>query len=145
MWTLTTTGSGKAATPADLRPTLSAVAPATRASLPPLAPQTWTTTGPLVHPTADERHPIVAVKDPSVVFHDGRWHIFATTAASKGWGMAYFNFARLGQGGGGQALLPRQQSHLRRLQLRAAGLLFPAAEEMVSDLPVAAAALLDHR
>ena len=60
----------------------------------PLAPRAWTTTGPLVYPTADERHPIVAVKDPSVVFHDGRWHIFATTAATTGaWAMAYFNFA----------------------------------------------------
>ena len=58
-----------------------------------LAPLAWTTTGPLVHPTADESHPIVAVKDPSVVFHDGSWHIFATTAGSKGWAMAYFNFA----------------------------------------------------
>ncbi|MEO5912777.1 MAG: hypothetical protein ABIS50_00980, partial [Luteolibacter sp.] len=50
-------------------------------------PLSWTTSGPLVHPTANEAHPIVAVKDPSVVFHEGRWHIFATTAGSKGWGM----------------------------------------------------------
>ena len=57
-----------------------------------LAPLSWITTGPLVHPTPDERHPIVAVKDPSVVFHDGRWHIFATTASSNGWRMAYLNF-----------------------------------------------------
>ncbi len=75
-------------------PPLSAAAPATRASLPPLAPRSWITTGPLVYPTADERHPIVAVKDPSVVFHEDRWHIFATTAATTGaWAMAYFNFA----------------------------------------------------
>ena len=73
-------------------PTPSTVAPAPRASLPPLAPRTWTTTGPLVYPTADTNHPIVAVKDPSVVFHNGRWHIFATTAGSKGWGMAHFSF-----------------------------------------------------
>jgi len=58
-----------------------------------LAPKGWVTTGPLVHPTADERHPIVAVKDPSVVFHDNRWHIFATTAGSNGWGMAHFSFS----------------------------------------------------
>lgn len=60
----------------------------------PLSPRSWTTTGPLVHPTADEGHPVVAVKDPSVVFHDDRYHIFATTAATTGaWAMAYFNFA----------------------------------------------------
>lgn len=68
-------------------PTLSAVA------LTQLAPQNWITSGPLIHPTSDANHPIVAVKDPSVVFHDGRWHVFATTAGSKGWSMAYFNFA----------------------------------------------------
>lgn len=71
---------------------LLALVPALRAVDP--APRSWITTGPLVHPTADERHPIVAVKDPSVVFHNGRWHIFATTAATTGaWAMAYFNFA----------------------------------------------------
>ena len=37
------------------------------------------------------------MKDPSVVFHDRRWLIFATTASSKGWGMAYFNPARAPQ------------------------------------------------
>lgn len=74
-----------------LVPTLATAAAPASASL---APLSWTTTGPLVHPTADARHPIVAVKDPSVVFHDGRWHIFATTAATTGaWAMAYFNFA----------------------------------------------------
>lgn len=59
-----------------------------------LAPRGWTSTDALVFPTADASHPIVAVKDPTVVHHDGRWHIFATTAATTGaWGMAYFSFA----------------------------------------------------
>jgi hypothetical protein len=59
-----------------------------------LAPRTWVSTDPLVLPTADAQHPIVSVKDPSVVHHDGRWHIFATTAATNGtWSMAYFNFS----------------------------------------------------
>jgi len=59
-----------------------------------LAPRQWVSSGPLVLPTANAQHPIVAVKDPSVVYHDGRWHIFATTAATNGaWSMAYFNFA----------------------------------------------------
>ncbi|MEO7097890.1 MAG: hypothetical protein ABI162_00915, partial [Luteolibacter sp.] len=64
-----------------------AVASTASSALASLAPKGWVTTGPLVHPTANEAHPIVAVKDPSVVFHEGRWHIFATTAGSKGWGM----------------------------------------------------------
>lgn len=70
-----------------------AASPATATSAA-LAPLSWTSSGPLVFPTPDATHPIVAVKDPTVVQHDGRWHIFATTAATNGaWGMAYFNFA----------------------------------------------------
>lgn len=58
-----------------------------------LAPRTWISTGPLVLPTANAQHPIVSVKDPTVVYHDGRWHIFATTAdRNNQWRMAYFNF-----------------------------------------------------
>ncbi|PTY04273.1 hypothetical protein DB347_20475 [Opitutaceae bacterium EW11] len=58
-----------------------------------LAPRAWTSTNPLVFPVADAAHPIVSVKDPSVIYHNGRWHVFATTAATTGaWGMAYFSF-----------------------------------------------------
>ena len=85
------------------------------------------------------------MKDPSVVFHDGRWHIFATTAGSKGWGMAYFNFASWDEAPQAKPFYLDENPNLRRLQLRAAGLLLPTAEEMVYDLPVAAAALLDDR
>ena len=71
------------------------LAPALRAANGPKTTplRNWITSGPLVHPTADANHPVVAVKDPSVVFYNGRWHIFATTAGSKGWGMGYINFA----------------------------------------------------
>lgn len=66
--------------------------PGTTRSL--LAPLAWRSTGPLVLPTPDAKHLIVSVKDPSVVHHDGRWHVFATTAATSGaWSMAYFNFS----------------------------------------------------
>jgi hypothetical protein len=59
----------------------------------PLAPHLWITTGPLIFPAADSAHPIVSVKDPSIVYYDGLWHVFATTAATNGaWSMAYFNF-----------------------------------------------------
>lgn len=55
--------------------------------------RSWTSTEPLVFPIANEKHPIVSVKDPSVVYHDGLWHVFATTADKKGsWGMAHFSF-----------------------------------------------------
>lgn len=54
----------------------------------------WCSSGPLVSPIANERHPILSVKDPSVVYYGDRWHIFATTADESGqWSMVYTSFA----------------------------------------------------
>jgi hypothetical protein len=57
------------------------------------APLKWTSSGVLVEPVSDDDHKIVSVKDPSVVFHDGLWHIYATTANERGnWSIVYLNF-----------------------------------------------------
>ena len=54
----------------------------------------WLSSEPLVSPIADAAHPILSVKDPSVVFYDQRWHVFATTAAENNqWSMVYVNFS----------------------------------------------------
>ena len=59
----------------------------------PLAPPTWLSTGPLIAPIPDAQHPIVSVKDPSVVYHEGKWHVYATTADTRGgWSMVYLSF-----------------------------------------------------
>jgi endo-1,4-beta-xylanase len=53
----------------------------------------WTSSGPLITAKQDATHPIVSVKDPSVVFVDGRWHVFATTANTAGnWSVVYLTF-----------------------------------------------------
>ena len=53
----------------------------------------WVSTGPLVAPVPDASHPIVSVKDPTVVRFNGKWHIYATTADKDGkWSMVYLNF-----------------------------------------------------
>lgn len=53
----------------------------------------WTSTGPLVTPSPTEQYPIVSVKDPSVVYFEGAWHIFATTAdVNAQWSMLYTTF-----------------------------------------------------
>jgi len=52
----------------------------------------WKSSEPLVHPPAEAKH-IFGVKDPTIVFHDGRYHVFMTTAGKNGWGMAYTSFA----------------------------------------------------
>jgi hypothetical protein len=58
-----------------------------------VTPLKWTSSGVLVEPVSDDEHKIVSVKDPSVVYHDGKWHIYATTANDRGnWSIVYLSF-----------------------------------------------------
>jgi len=43
----------------------------------------WTTTAPLVAPAKRTQDPCCSVKDPTVVFHEGRWHLFCTIRSQK--------------------------------------------------------------
>lgn len=52
----------------------------------------WTSSAPLLTPPADGGPDFYGVKDPSVVYHDGKYHLFMTTATGKGWGLAYTSF-----------------------------------------------------
>ncbi len=53
----------------------------------------WTSTKPLITAIPDADHPILSVKDPSVVFFQDEWHVFATTADEDGkWSMVYLHF-----------------------------------------------------
>ncbi|WP_457428123.1 hypothetical protein, partial [Roseateles sp. P5_E7] len=51
-------------------------------------PFEWKSSEPLIRPPADAKN-IFGVKDPTIVYHDGRYHVFMTTAGTAGWGMAY--------------------------------------------------------
>ncbi|MGX7673941.1 non-reducing end alpha-L-arabinofuranosidase family hydrolase [Plantactinospora sp. DSM 117369] len=63
----------------------------------------WRSTGPLIAPKSDASHNILAVKDPSVVYHNGRYHVFASTANSNGnYSMVYMNFTDWSQAGSAQ-------------------------------------------
>lgn len=60
-------------------------------------PFNWVDRGPVVRPHVDETRKVVSIKDPSPVFYEGRWHIYATYAREEGekdgrWGMVYLNF-----------------------------------------------------
>lgn len=46
----------------------------------------WKTSGPLIDVEAQRaaEDPHVALKDPSIVFHDGRWHLFGTLRMKSG-------------------------------------------------------------
>lgn len=58
-----------------------------------LGPLSWTSSGPLIAPVSDDQHAIVSMKDPTVVYDGGKWHVYATTANRTGnWSMAYLSF-----------------------------------------------------
>jgi hypothetical protein len=41
-------------------------------------PATWEYSGPLISPEKRDKDPSHAQKDPSIVYHDGKWHVFMT-------------------------------------------------------------------
>jgi hypothetical protein len=51
-------------------------------------PYAWTSAGPLISAIPDATHPIVSVKDPTAVFYNNEWLVYATTADTSGnWNM----------------------------------------------------------
>ncbi|HEY4014535.1 MAG TPA: non-reducing end alpha-L-arabinofuranosidase family hydrolase [Polyangiaceae bacterium] len=53
----------------------------------------WSSTGPILSPISDPTHDLVAIKDPSVVYYGGKWHVFVSTVAVGGiYGIAYISF-----------------------------------------------------
>ncbi len=57
----------------------------------------WTATGPLLAPDDRPADPCVSVKDPSVVFHKDRWHVYATVRCRSGVAMEYLSFPDWGK------------------------------------------------
>src|SRR5437870_440730 len=53
----------------------------------------WRSSDILVSPKPDATHPIVSVKDPTVVRYRGQWLVYATTANTSGnWSLEYLSF-----------------------------------------------------
>jgi hypothetical protein len=54
----------------------------------------WKSSPPLVAPAHRPEDPCVSVKDPTVVFHDGRWHLFCTIRShQRTHQIEYLNFS----------------------------------------------------
>ena len=53
----------------------------------------------MIAPKSDATHNIAGIKDPSVVFVNGRWHVFASVANASGYGLVYLNFTDWSQAG----------------------------------------------
>ena len=55
----------------------------------------WTVGDPVLTPGPEGSFDEVAVKDPSIVFHDGAWHLFYTARSEKEYTTAYVSAAEL--------------------------------------------------
>ncbi len=55
-------------------------------------PFTWVSSQSLIAPPKSEAMKYYGVKDPSIVYSNGRYHVFMTTAGDNGWGLAYTSF-----------------------------------------------------
>ena len=71
----------------------------------------------------------------SVVYYNGQWHVFASTANASGVQPGVPELQRLVPGGLGHPPLPGPDRHRHRLPGRAAGVLLRAAEQVVPGLP----------
>ncbi|KAG5981198.1 hypothetical protein E4U55_003207 [Claviceps digitariae] len=52
----------------------------------------WTSTQPVIYPKNDG-HGIQGIKDPSVVFYDGKYHVFASAATKSKYNLVYLSFS----------------------------------------------------
>jgi hypothetical protein len=56
-------------------------------------PFKWKSSGAVIKPVSDDAHKLVSVKDPTVVYYGDKWHVYATTANTRGnWSMVYLSF-----------------------------------------------------
>ncbi|WP_371657892.1 non-reducing end alpha-L-arabinofuranosidase family hydrolase [Streptomyces sp. NBC_00280] len=59
----------------------------------------WSSSGALIGPKPDSTHNIAALKDPTVVYYNGKYHVFASTASAAGYNLAYLSFTDWSQAG----------------------------------------------
>jgi len=56
----------------------------------------WSSSGILVSPKSDS-YGIAGIKDPSIVYYNGKYHVFASTAKASGYNLVYFSFTDFSQ------------------------------------------------
>jgi hypothetical protein len=60
----------------------------------------WSSSGILISPRSNATHNLIAVKDPSVVYYNGRWYVYMSTVDGNGnYGMAATSFTDWSQAG----------------------------------------------
>lgn len=81
----------------------------------PLAgPLKWVASSVLIEPVSDDDHEILSVKDPTVVYYNDKWHVYATTANAQGhWSMVYLSFSDWSEAASAQPFYIDQNPDLR--------------------------------
>ncbi|MET8852820.1 non-reducing end alpha-L-arabinofuranosidase family hydrolase [Amycolatopsis sp. NPDC004625] len=59
----------------------------------------WSSSGVLISPKSDATHAIAGIKDPTVVYSGGRYHVFASTANAAGYNLVHLSFTEWSQAG----------------------------------------------
>ncbi|MFD8126033.1 non-reducing end alpha-L-arabinofuranosidase family hydrolase [Streptomyces mirabilis] len=59
----------------------------------------WSSSGALISPKPDATHNIAGIKDPTVVYYNGKYHVFASTANASGYNLVYLSFSDWSQAG----------------------------------------------
>jgi enterochelin esterase-like enzyme len=93
-----------------------AVPPSATASAPSpiVGPIKWKSSGVLIKPVSDAAHELVSVKDPTVVYFNNMWHVYATTANTKGnWSMVYLSFKDWSEAANAQPYYIDNHPHLK--------------------------------
>jgi hypothetical protein len=65
----------------------------------------WKSGPPVISPKPPAGRTFASIKDPTIVFHDGKYHVFATvydTAGNGGWSSVYLNFTDFAQANSAQ-------------------------------------------
>lgn len=52
----------------------------------------WSSSGALMSPKPDSSHTEAGLKDPSVVYYGGKWHVFSSVATGSGYNLEYRSF-----------------------------------------------------
>ncbi|MFF4585574.1 non-reducing end alpha-L-arabinofuranosidase family hydrolase [Streptomyces sp. NPDC001388] len=95
--TLTALGGTAAARPSAAAESATTRSSRSAAALP--SRFSWSSSGALISPKSDATHNIAGIKDPSVVYYNGKYHVFASTASASGYNLVYLNFSDWSQAG----------------------------------------------
>ncbi|GAA5193645.1 hypothetical protein GCM10023322_56130 [Rugosimonospora acidiphila] len=101
-------GTGASPPPSSQPPSSPPPSSAPPSSAPPSSPPAggsmpstfrWSSSSALIAPRSDSTHTIAGIKDPSVVYYNGKYHVFASAANASGYSLVYLSFTDWSQAG----------------------------------------------